>query len=93
MDSGEARTLLGKEIARLRKQSYDELRRRVDAPETIGIEAGPDRRYQVEIQAFWDQRKDGDLRVLVSIDDGGLRAFAPMSGDFIVAPDGSFVGE
>ena len=28
-----------------------------------------------------------------AIDDGGLRAFAPLSDDFIMAPDGSFVGE
>jgi len=29
----------------------------------------------------------------VSIDDGGLRAFFPITDSFIVAQDGSFVGE
>jgi hypothetical protein len=30
--------------------------------------------------------------VVVAVDDGGLSAFKPMCDDFIVAPDGSFVG-
>jgi hypothetical protein len=31
--------------------------------------------------------------VFALIDDGGWRSFKPMGEDFIVAPDGSFVGE
>jgi hypothetical protein len=31
--------------------------------------------------------------VLASIDDGGWSAFIPLTDDFIIAPDGSFVGE
>jgi hypothetical protein len=31
--------------------------------------------------------------VIVAIDDGRWRAFSPLSVDFIMAPDGSFVGE
>ncbi len=27
------------------------------------------------------------------IDDGGLHAFAPLVDSFIMAPDGSFIGE
>lgn len=50
--------------------------------------------YCVEIQGVWDNGKPGDLRILVGIDDGGFRAaFRPMSDDFIMAPDGTFVGE
>ena len=49
--------------------------------------------YQVEIQAWWEGRKGSDVRVMVSIDDGGWRAFAAPSEDFIMAPDGSFVGD
>lgn len=49
--------------------------------------------YQVEVEAFWDDRKRRDLRVLASIDDGGWRAFSPLCDDFIIATDGSFVGE
>jgi hypothetical protein len=31
--------------------------------------------------------------VIVNVDDGGFRAFVPLTADFIVGPDGSFVGE
>ena len=49
--------------------------------------------YQIEIDAFWDDGKPGNLRVSVGIDDGGWRAFVPMTAGFIMAADGSFVGE
>ena len=39
----------------------------------------------------YSERKN--LQVMVSVDDGGWRAFAPLSVDFIRGPDGSFVGE
>ncbi len=49
--------------------------------------------YQVETVAVWDGGKEGDLRVMVTVDDGGWRAFVPLSEHFILAPDGSLVGE
>src|SRR5205807_9836250 len=33
-----------------------------------------------------------NLRVIVSVDDGGLRAFVPLTDSFIVSPEGLFVG-
>lgn len=47
----------------------------------------------IEINAFWDDKPDGDIRVVFSIDDGKWRAFVPVTDSFIIAPDGSFVGE
>ena len=49
--------------------------------------------YQGEIRVFWDAEPDGAIRVMASIDDGGWRAFVPLTEDFILAPDGTFVGE
>jgi hypothetical protein len=49
--------------------------------------------HQVETLAFWDDREEGDLRVLVAVDDGGWTAFSPLAEGFIIAPDGRFVGE
>ena len=51
------------------------------------------REYQTEVNVLWDDRPGGNIRVIGSIDDGGLRAFAPLTDSFIKAPDGSFVGE
>jgi len=55
---------------------------------------GPsDASYQLEVEAVWDKRPVGNLRVFGHIDDGGLRAVLPLTEDFIMAPDGSFVCE
>jgi hypothetical protein len=93
MDKEEARDLLAKEVAALRTWSYQELRGLL-YDEAAGEVLGPSgAKYQVESYAVWDDKKGGALRVIAAIDDGGLRAFAPMSESFIIAPDGSVVGE
>jgi hypothetical protein len=49
--------------------------------------------YQVEVEAFWDAARGGNIRVIGSIDDGGLRALVPLSSDFILTPASRLVGE
>jgi lipoic acid synthetase len=47
--------------------------------------------YQVELFAFWDggrKARDGNLLVVVAVDDGGWSAFSPLTDDFIIAPTG-----
>ena len=39
------------------------------------------------IQIHWDGRRGGDIRVIGLIDDGGWRAFIPLSEGFITGPD------
>ena len=48
-----------------------------------------------ELQAFWDDPKKPNevLRVSVAVDDGGLRTYFPLCEDFLMKPDGSFLGE
>jgi hypothetical protein len=46
-----------------------------------------------EVQVFWDHDVGKDVWVIGSIDDGGLRGFFPLNDSFIMAPDGTFVGE
>lgn len=53
--------------------------------------AGARSGVSVETQAFWDDEAARHLRVLVSVDTGGW--FAHVTDSFIVAPDGSFIGE
>jgi hypothetical protein len=95
MNKTEAKKILSKQINEFRKLSYRELSKFVDKDhmkilEIIG-ESGT--RYQLEATVFWDDKVGGNLRVIVSIDDGGWRAFVPISEDFIIAPDGSFIDE
>lgn len=96
MDKREAKAILRDRLQHLKQFPYAELRRRVLDPaccehgEVMGSSGVT---YQFSVQAFWDDKKEGRIRVMASIDDGGWRAFLPMTDDFIIAPDGSFVGE
>ena len=93
MDQEVAIQLIDAEIAKLRMRPYRELAKLVGSTETREI-AGEDRKtYQLEIQFFWDGPKHGPIRVMVSADDVGLRAFHPLTRDFIMALDGTFIGE
>jgi hypothetical protein len=89
----EARSLLRPIVAGLRAKSREELLKLLDQPESFTVTASSGTDYQIEVEAFWDRKADGDLRVMVLIDDGGRSAFKPINDDFIVAPDGTFVGE
>lgn len=85
--------MLAREVAALRELSYEELRALLDVQDTHEVAAESGTWYQVETQVWWDDKPGGDLRVRTAIDDGGWRAYIPMTDDFIKAPDGSFVGE
>ncbi len=93
MEKEEARTILQDRIGRYRRLSYDELKARIGDVETEEVTAPSGRWYQLESQVFWDDQPGGDVRVIVSIHDGGLRAFVPLTEDFIQAPTGRFVPE
>jgi hypothetical protein len=93
MDQEQARTLLATQVERLRHEAYNELAHLLDEQETFERVARDGTRYQVEVASRSDDEASGHLRVIASIDDGGWRAFAPLSQSFIRAPDGSFVGE
>lgn len=78
----------------MRKLSYEKCQDMIERrPKTIEIVGSDGKRYQVETEAFWDSKKNGDIRVVVLVDHGGLAAFQPLALDFIIAPDGSFIGE
>jgi hypothetical protein len=78
MDKSEAAKILQDHISKYRVKSYAEL----------GAE------YTLEFDVMWDSDPDGDIRVIGGIDDGTFpSAFSPLSDDFILGPDGKFVGE
>jgi len=93
MDKAEARSLLSQELSRYRGLPYAELFSLIDHSETFERTAPSGVTYQIEMQVFVDDESRQTLRVTGAIDDGGWRALAPLSDDFILAPDGSFIGE
>jgi hypothetical protein len=93
VNDAEARDVLAKELTGLRAQSFADLTLLIDRPTTREVRGASGAVYQVELQAFWDARPGENLRVLGSVDDGGMRALLPLTDAFIIAPDGRMVGE
>lgn len=94
MNNEEAIAVLDEELAKFRSEPYENLVTRMTTGSLHFERTAPNgTKYQVQIQVFWDDRRDGNVRVLGSIDNGGWRAFVPVNRDFIKAPDGSFVGD
>jgi hypothetical protein len=79
------------ELRRLQGLSYSDLAALIGKVETKERVGKDGKTYQLEIQAFWDSKKGADVRLIVAADDGGWRAFKPLTGDFIMHPDGSLV--
>lgn len=88
-----AQRVLDDWLARLRAVPYRELASRVDSVTTDEVARDSERSWQLEVEVLWDDEPDGNVRVIVAIDDGGLRAFVPMTESFIKSPSGEFVGE
>lgn len=93
MDTQEAQTLLVDALAPYRGRSYVELQTLLTSQDVLELVGPSGKRYQLEVEAVWDDGEGGALRVLAHIDDGGVRALAPLTADFIVAPNGRFIGE
>ena len=93
MNKQEAKKVLEDQLLPYRSIGYERLLRLLKGQDVFEVTGASGTVYQLEIQAVWDGRKRGDLRVRGSIDDKGWRAFAPLISDFIVRPDGTFVDE
>ena len=93
MDKPEATRLLEKELSRYRAERYESLLRLLNDQDAFEVTAPSGIVYQVEILAVWNRKKNGDLKVIGAIDDGGFRAMIPLTMGFIIRPDGTFVGE
>ena len=92
MNKTEALRVLHGQLQPWRERSWMDLRKEVGQSQRFEVSAESGT-WQGEVQVFWDDEPDGAIRVMASIDDGGWRAFVPLTEDFILAPDGTFVGE
>jgi hypothetical protein len=86
MDKAEAQKILSEQLARFDGRSHSELAplvksQRVEAYEVRGVSGAA---YQIEIQFFWDDRPGDTIRVMGSIDDGGICAFVPLTDSLLV---------
>ena len=92
MDNVAAQKVLHEWVTKLRSVAYRELASRVDSVAETVIRSRHKLHYG-EVQVLWDDEPEGNIRVVVSVDDGGLRAFVPITESFVKSPTGDFVGE
>lgn len=93
MNLDEARTLLRSHLETWRRRSYADFVGLLGEPQVAQVRGASGVEYQVEVEVCWDGSPGGLVRVVGSIDDGGWRAFRPLTDGFLVAPDGTFVDE
>jgi len=90
-------SLLKKEVEQLRKLSYQELEGRLDKVEVrdYGDTSDMENFYQTEVQVFYDDKKTKDIRVLTEVIIGHAKMFPSKEfmDDFILSPEGKFIGE
>jgi len=103
----EARTIVKEKLEPYRHKSYAELVEMVGKPDTFEITGPSGTEYQVEIEAFWDDKPNNNVRVMAAIDESPQRPvfwripvlrWIPIYGAdviecFIMSPGGTFIGE
>lgn len=93
MNQDEAEHVIAERLDRWKGAPYTQLVALISHPE-VDEAVGPSGIvYQVDVQAVWDDRSEGNVRVICSVDDGGWRAFAPLSDGFVISPKGKLIGE
>ncbi|NND96477.1 MAG: hypothetical protein HKN47_04005 [Pirellulaceae bacterium] len=108
MDDGTANQILGECLATYRQQTHAGLAARLDDSSyhhtPVDVIQGTSHNgvgYTIEISILWDDKNRRHIRVmadLTSSNRGCLFGFIPVlkpdvADDFIMAPDGTFIGE
>ena len=103
----EKRAVLAEELGRYRRWPYDRLAAAVTFTAVEGCLAHVNRfapdgsEYQIEVNVHWDGRSGGDVRVMADLSGSphrpvitGIPVYvSDVCDSFIMAPDGTFVGE
>ncbi len=88
MDNSEAIEILENELDLYRPKSYSELKSMISS-KPIGKEVRTynDADYNIEVVVNWDEKPEGDIKVLAYVEDGEMRSFIPITKSFIKSPD------
>src|SRR5687768_5202688 len=93
MTSDEAVKIAEKYLETYRRLSYSELVLKIGEQEVFEGVSADGENYQIEVEFFYDDEKNKNLRVSALISWNLATSFAPVNTDFIIAPNGNFVGE
>ena len=82
----EMASLLERELASLALKGRIELVKCVQGePEVYEVRGPDDALWQIEVEVIWDGHPGGTIRIIGSIDDGGINAFFPVTRSILVA--------
>ena len=92
MNDEEAKGILKAEVIKLRPGGYDGLVARLagkqEILEVVGLSGST---YHIEFEGFWGDEERENLRIVGSVDDGGGRAFLPLTDSFTIDPAGAII--
>ena len=91
MNKEEAVAVLDQHLAEFIRRPYAELAAIVDQPQGTDAVSPSGTAYQIEFNVFFDSGAKRDLRIVGSIDDGGWRAFMPLTKTEIMQPSGELI--
>lgn len=93
MDKNEARAIAEKGLECYRAKSYKEIAAKIGGQESFERVSEKGEPYQIEFDFFYDGFEKKNIRVLGMVSYSLWTDVSPVSSDFIIAPDGRFVGE
>ena len=94
MDKNEARAIAEKDLEFYRAMSYEEIVAKIGEQESFERVSERGEPYQIEFDFFYDDYlEQKDIRVIGMVSYSLWTDFSPVGSDFIIAPDGKFVGE
>jgi len=91
MDKTEARSVLKQKLNEFATRPYSDLVALIDKPVDVTVTGTSGTSYGIEFNMFYDSHLTGDLRIIGSIDDGGWRAWFPLTETLIMKSNGKFV--
>ncbi len=91
MNKAEAKSILSRELGAFAARPYDKLVELISHPDVKNIVSASGVNYQIELNVMWDSMPEKDLLIMGSIDDGGWRAFVPLTESLIMKPDGTLI--
>ena len=93
MDFPEARAVLAEQLQPYRGMGYKTLQRLLAEADIFEIRGPSGASSRLQIEAVWDDRPGGNLRVFGLLENGeGLGAHAPLTEEFIIASTGAIIG-
>jgi hypothetical protein len=92
MDKREAQKLLDLFVAALQSWSYQDWQGLIGETTVVERKGPSGVTYQIEWYVFWDSKLGGDIRVMVSVDDGSLARFiVPLTTSLLISPEGEII--